>query len=993
MGDLRQIDEYTIEWKPRRLLPSTTYRCIVQGLVLETSSGYETAAPMELEFTTVDQVPRLQSNTLDSNRILSCSTPVWLNFTQPLQHDVSISDLLVVEQQQSSGKWSPVPAVHIQRITSTQYCLIPTQRWSSGYPLSIKVQLSRITGDETDDRRLESMIRGAARVTVKAASTDNRSIPEAITQAAEQQSTVITQHSELALSMPPSAEGRWRFVHWECPSLEQLHGSLLPSFQTSIDCSDLRQSIEVRAVYEFLDTIGVTVTSDTLGTVLILDQDGRQLAEVDDSTTLHVDTSITRLFLVARPITGSTFSSWSSSISGCNLITAPSMNVPVAAITASLYHSRQSSQSSPQGGQTQSKPHVYINPRFQKLTPLSGDWFRLRARLMNVQPEEGYNVDEHITFTTPNLFEETTRQTRTVCVVADDCWEIIGYHDAAEGSPVWFDRGRKELCVDAELLDPENTLVIFGRRVPIDLRLERVMLASEDDNDVIDLRAPHSETRIDIDKLVTVNGIQSWLPVASSICVVDGLSTQRAGLRCGDKVRLVVRAATQRGEQWRWWSARNKFVLPREADSVGKAPAYTLKIEESVANFDAVSCDGVQLGHRELAVRAAFRQRFVVESIALRVRKHAGGERWKSSFEERWYDPLMYYDVDPDEPIGGRQVEYIPRRGTTIKLKFSRPIDAMSVYDGAITAECFGNILHTDPQARNLDFSTSSTDHGNALIHSTTGQYLDVVEFAVYKPGTQPVMQAMHAGMIDLLCTTGIRSIDNEALQTAQLFAIRRMELPGFGIRATDATFAYDGDTDYLPWEDHGEMYHALYGMNTAPRAPRVNADGFVRYPDCRQQSTPDGECTRECGDDGEVFPFGDREIWLQTAWMDWSDLAFARIGSWDEDCQADDKCLVNELREILAELQRRSDEYKGDSVPTTKDDVITDIVSLASQLIAALLPVAEQDDPIGEVSFVESSGTLWGMLSAVAPSIFLSEENAEYRLRGQWFVSRAVVR
>ncbi|MBU3698809.1 MAG: hypothetical protein FGM33_02190 [Candidatus Kapabacteria bacterium] len=993
VGELKQLDEFTVEWTPQRLLPKTSYRCIIQGIVVEGKGGPQEMAPIDLEFTTAEDVPRLQASTMDSGNVVLCSSVVWLRFTGAIGMDVSAYDLLDIDQQSADGTWQPVTSVQVQRVSPSLLAAMPPAGWTPNSALRINVKLSRLTGVSTDDRRLESMVRGAARLTVRPVSTTGRSVSETILDAAERNASVVTHQTGVALSMPSYADERWRFVRWECESISDIHGNTSSSIQASIDCSALRASIEVRAVYEFLDTIDVLIRTDTLGTVLVTDQDGRELAMVTDSATIRADTTVSRLFLSARPLTGATFSSWTSSISGCNSITAPSITVPVSALTVSSNGSGGTAQSSPNAGQVGTSLQVFINPQFQKLTPLVGDRYRLRARVMNSQPEEGHAIEDHVVFTTPNEYEETKRTTRTVCVLAEDCWEIVGYHDAATGPPVWFDKGRRDLCVDAELLDPENTLVIFGRRIPIDVRIERVLLATDNDEDVILDKSPHSETRIDVDKLAIINGVETWLPMPTVICTKDGISTQRVGLRCGDKIRMVVRAATQRGEEWLWWSARNRYAVPREAETLRNARVYTLKVDESIANFDATACDGRPLGHKEVAIRAAFRKRFVVESIALRVRIRQGDERWRYTYVERWYDPLLYYDSDTDEPKGGRQVEYIARRGTPIKIKFSRPVDVNSIYAGGIVAESFANILHTDAQAKGLDFTTTSSELGNAVILSSTGQYLDIVEFAVYQPGSKPILQALHAGMIDLLCTTGIRSIDNEPLQAMQLFAIRRMELPGFGIRVTDATFKFDGDTDYFPWEDHGEMYHALFGMNTSPFGPIVNADGFVRYPDCGQQRKSDGHCTRECGDEGDVFPFGDREIWAQTAWMDWGDLAFARIGSWDEDCQDEDRCLVNSLRTILADLKVRSDRYKGDTLDPSEEDAIYDVVSLASSLISALLPVSQQDDLIGEVTFLESSGNLWGMSTPTAPRIFLSEENADYRLRGQWFVSRAVVR
>jgi hypothetical protein len=993
VGTVTLVDPTTLEWTPRRLLPNTTYHCIVQGLVMATGLGGVAIPTYEFDFTTAADVPRLAGSTFDTIDVLRCNAIVWFRTTQPIPYDVSVNQLLEIQQPTAGGVWAPSQQALVQRVSDTLLCVVPQQRWNTGVPLRIDVRMSQITGNPDDDRQLEATVRGAAPTHIAVVSEDGRPVPQELQDIAQSASAIVPADGNISIAMPPYFGERWRFIRWRSSSLSWADTVRTSTIRGPVSCEELAKPIMLSAEYAFVDTIDVVITTDTLGVVSVTDQDGRHLATVRDSTTLRLDTSIQQIFVVASATTGAAFLSWSASASGCSGSTAPSLNLPVSTLILSAMPPGTPSQFNPGGGASSNQPHVFLNPRFQKLTPVVGDRYRLRARLMNAQPDELQTIAEHVQFTTPNEFEETRPQTRTVCVIADEYWEVIGYHDASTGPPVWFDRGRHELCIDAPLLDPENTLVIFGRRVPIDLRLERVLLGSDHDDDVLLDRRPHPETRTDVETLVRVDGIEHWFPVPTSTCVVNGIESQRAGLRCGDKVRIVVSPAAHRGEDWRWWSNLPRYVQPRAADSVDGHPAYHLTMKPELTSGDAKSCDGEELEHREISLRAAFRKRFTVESIALRVRVNARGDRWRSFFEERWFDPLTYYDKADDEPRGGRQLEYIPRRGTSVKLKFSRPVDATTIYEGGISAESFANVLITDPQEKNLDFITASSGRGNAQLFSTTGQYLDIVEFSVYEPGTTPIKQALHTGMIDLTCSTSIRSADDEPLLSSRFFALRRMEIPGYGMRMTDAVFAFDGDTDWLPWEDSGEMYHALYGINIAASGAANQADGFHRYPDCQQQQTWSGDCTRDCGDEGDVFSFGDHPIWLQTAWMDIDDRAFARIGSWDEDCKSNDQCLVNRLQDVLDTLRGKAEQYKRDQVNNDNNKLIGDLVSLGATLIKALLPIEEQDDPLAEVTVLEDSQTLWGMSTPTAPRILVNTENADYRLRGQWFVSRSVVR
>lgn len=994
IGTAVLTDEHTVEWRPRRLMPGTAYHCVVQGLLIQSATGTAPVPTVEFDFTTSGNVPQVAASTLDSISIITCQSPIWIKLSMSVGEDVAVNDLVSVEQPSSDGSWRTSEQAQVQRVAPDLIVVFPRQGWQTGIALRAHVSMSKITGDVSDDRRLEAIVRGASRVVVTPRSASVNDLPESIIVAAAANTSVVTEQDRIVASMPAYVDERWRFVRWECEALSSAHLLTTPRLDVAVPCQQMRERFDLKAVYEFVDSVEVSVVTDSLGTVDVSDQDGRLLASVSDSAMIVIGPDVSRLLLVARSFSGATFSAWSSSVSGIGGNPASTVTVPVSVLVSSAVPPGSPPQQSGTNGLTPNMPHVYINPKFLKLTPLPGERYRLRARLMNSQPEELHPIDQHIQFTTPQEFEEVRRETRSVCVVADECWEITGYHDAAVGPPVWFTKPRRELCVESELLDPENTLVIFGRRIPIDLRVERVLLSSENDNDVILNQYPNHETRIDIERQVIINNVEHWLPATGTNCIAGGITYDRVGLRCGDKVRITVRPGIKRGEQWRWWSFRSNYVQPRPADPINGAQVFTLTVAENLAHFDATSCDGTPVGHREIAMRAAFRQQFVLDSIALRVRVNARGERHKAEFKQRWFDPFTYYDRADDEPSGCRQLEYIAARGTTVRLRFSRPVDVPTVYAGGISARCLANILHTDPQATNLDFATTSGDRGNTTFFSSGGQFLDIVEFSAFEPGTRPIKQALHMGIIDLWCHTSIRSADKEPLVTAAQFTLNRMEIPGFGLRMSTARFAFDGDTDWTPWENTGEVYHALYGMNVAQTGPANRADGFVRYPDCKQQQTWSGDCTIDYGDsDDAPLSFGDREIWAQTAWLDVDDIAFAQIGSWDEDCKNNDRCLVNRIQDVLNELRDRAEQFKRDQGPDIAKTIPADLIALAASLINALLPIQEQDDHLGEATFNEGIATLWGMSSPTAPRIQISTENADYRLRGTWYTSRAVVR
>ena len=436
VGTVTLVDPTTLEWTPRRLLPNTTYHCIVQGLVMATGLGGVAIPTYEFDFTTAADVPRLAGSTFDTIDVLRCNAIVWFRTTQPIPYDVSVNQLLEIQQPTAGGLWAPSQQALVQRVSDTLLCVVPQQRWNTGVPLRIDVRMSQITGNPDDDRQLEATVRGAAPTHIAVVSEDGRPVPQELQDIAQSASAIVPADGNISIAMPPYFGERWRFMRWRSSSLSWADTVRTSTIRGPVSCEELAKPIMLSAEYAFVDTIDVVITTDTLGVVSVTDQDGRHLATVRDSTTLRLDTSIQQIFVVASATTGAAFLSWSASASGCSGSTAPSLNLPVSTLILSAMPPGTPSQFNPGGGASSNQPHVFLNPRFQKLTPVVGDRYRLRARLMNAQPDELQTIAEHVQFTTPNEFEETRKQTRTVCVIADEYWEVIVSHDASTGPPV-----------------------------------------------------------------------------------------------------------------------------------------------------------------------------------------------------------------------------------------------------------------------------------------------------------------------------------------------------------------------------------------------------------------------------------------------------------------------------------------------------------------------------------------------------------------------------
>lgn len=953
-GAVEAIDETTLRWMPKRLLPATTYRCITEN--------------DERTFTTAPDVPQVRRCDLGQEPI-QCNTPIEVLFTSPLPQQCVVDSIISVEQLLPSGAW--MRSQYIVQYEGTTMFVYPRHRWMPNTPLRLRVRCSWYAGDRNTDRTYESIVRGATNLVFNARTSEQTSPDAHLTSEVSPNNRVIQPGDTAYVSIPKFISPNHVFLHWESADHTPLHGDTSTTIPIALMCEQMRRTNVLTAVYRRVDSVQIRVNADSACAVEIYNTTGQLLQTISRPTTISIAGADGPIVCVARPSLLATFSGWmfKGSIVAATAIVIPTMQ----ALSADV---------------------VSINPRYQVLEPAAEQYYRLRGSIVDVDADALFDVSTAVNFTTPYQYESSDPATRTLCVVAQRCWEIIGYQDQAAGGPVWFETGVQEYCITAELLDPENHVVFFARRKVLDLRVERVLLRSEDPADVLTDRVPHPETRIDVQRQQVVMGVLEWVTLNSSECLESSVQYSRYNLRCGDNIRIVVHPAQQRGQQWRWWSALPKYVIP--AGKAGVQPStYALVVDLDLARFDAVDCQQQSLGHREIRMQAAFRQQMIIESIGLRVRVNAQGAREHARFEERWYDPLTYYDTDPDEPPGGRQMEYVPRRGTPVRARFSLPLEPLTAMGSSVRAESYDNILLTHPHQSDLDFMVMADTTGNTNLLSSTGQYLDIVEFWICDPTTKPRLQALHTGSIDVTYTTGVRAYNGQPLRAAQTFALRRMELPGYGIKLMRMEVEDDGDWDFWPFVNRGELYHAIYGGDLTTRQALQTDRGFARLPNCEEQQGKPGECTQTHGDEDGPLDFGEHSLWLQTSWMEPEDLAWVAISTWDEDCKDENDCLVNRMEEVVDSLRVRAAKYNVPIEAAALDwkALIPDLVKTGIDLIDAFVAPDDQDDFLTEATVLEDSQTRWGMRNAEAPFITRYHENGQYTFKGQWYTSRAVVR
>lgn len=933
-----QIDPRMLRMTAGTLAPGTQYVGILQRMTVD---GGAQLPPLEFAFTTRHDVPRLYRTSLEGIDVLRCTDNITMSFTAPLSTLPSAPSAYI--SVTSSGR--DVPHIMTVDEKGQRVTLAPKGHWPAGATLRVDVRMGRATGEELDNKRFDVPIRGAGRVKVEPKEIRGHAIDPSVRSTVSANAIVAVVDGTYEVQCPPWPTPTWRFLRWESADVPAIHGSTDPVARWKADCAILDREIAIDAIVERVDTVKVPVQIDN-GMIEVYDDEGALLEIYDADDTLYLTAAAPSITLHAVAAAGTTFGSWSAQGISINGSTAAAVPLSMSAMNPSVGHGMVS------------KPVI---PRF--VTPTGSERYRLRGQLQDIAPEEGFDVQQSATWTTAQEYELSEPVTRQLCIAARDCWEVLGYMSI--NGRTMFDKPQREACVEAQLLDPEHVVTFFVRRIPLQLRVELALLESDGSDDLIYDRHPHPDVRVSADLGKTVGNTTVWQPLGETTCrTLRELARATWKVSCGDQVRLRIRDAASRGETWQYFAARTNYALPAGGRRVDDTWEYTLVAGTDLAHFDAESCDGKLLGRKEIRVQACFRAELGIDALAVRMRVGGSTKRFEARFEERWLDPLVYYDRLSDEPVGGRQLEYIPRKGTEIKVRFTRPIDITSVEQGSLILESFGNIDPLNVGRTNMDFIALSSDKGNMRYEPFNGGPINTVVMHAYDPNTTPRLHATYFGSLDLTATQNIRSLRGARLRSTGSFALNTMELPGYGVQLRSIGLDDDGDWDVWPIVLNGEIYHAMYGGVLAANAAMHIDMGFRRLPPCSvQQGTIPDDCTYDQGDTDPPMQFGDLLQYIEPSWLDRTDMAFSHIQTYDEDCKDKKGCLVGEMQNIIVRLRDQLSGSASDSAGSTPwSGIVPGLIRSGFDLINALMDPDDQDEYLGEHTMLEGVSGLWGV-------------------------------
>lgn len=969
-GRYRIVNGSVLEFTPMHLEASTTYHVRVDGLIVYDGIDVEPRSlpPFDIVFRTADDVPRVRSTSIASTDALRCSDGVEFGFTAPITpFKDKLPKILRIEERHGTGS-RIVPIDIVIGEGGRVIRLQPRQSWKPGSALRIQCTMSNITGDAADDRQWTIPVRDAAHLLVRGRSTDGRPIPQEIEDALSMYDRAVTSRDTVPVHVPEWFPDTWRFHHWESRSLGSVDGNTKRELAISPSCEELVRDIVLTAVIERLDSTAVKIEVGTGGMVQIYDPTWKLRMTLRSDSVVMLNDQLPLVHCLAIPDPAYVLAPGSQ---------ANSTITPRTAVGGGI-----------------------VNPKFIPLNPgvpprPNNELYRLQGLIENA---EGDGIDpgpKDAWFTTDSYFEDTQTGERTICVQTKDCWVITGYIITGTNKSEYYDDPPTGICVTAPLLDPMNTIVFYVQRRNIQLRIDEVLIHGDDPTAIVAGAVPHPDVKIEVYKRRQVNGIESWYRLNALRCTEPGtqLHFVSAAAQCGDRLKIRIKGSVPRGQPWKFFADVPRYIVPDGGVSENGWTSYELDVQPPLARFPITLCDGAIGVGTEIRCRACFGLTFGIDGIALRLKIRRDDDRSHDVFEQRWLDPLFYYDKLAEEPLGGRQLEYIPRHGTSVKVRFTAPLDIRTLRAGGMTANSEGNIEPTTPWLDGLDFTVASMPE-NTSFYPQTGGPITTAEFRINDPTTSPRLQALPLGQIFLTCTTGLTSIDGEPLAGDVSYVLNTMEAPGLGLILDAVELSWDGDNDFAFFENNGDIYHVSYGGVFGIDKLHGADVAFQRLPRCDvQQGANIGECTFEQSDKDDPMNMGEHLMLIEPFGLDLKDVIGMHIETWDEDCKDKGDCFVNRVNDLLDYVTDQVDSKESANTDNGSSFGLTDIVKFGAQFMKTLLPPDEQDQPLGEANLVADLSSLWSATKGGVGRYSLFGQNVTYHMRTLFYPRLRVVR
>lgn len=449
-----------------------------------------------------------------------------------------------------------------------------------------------------------------------------------------------------------------------------------------------------------------------------------------------------------------------------------------------------------------------------------------------------HDIDQDNRFTAVSAFEidpgeefvDDHERWQQVCLQTNSCWEIVGYDD--HNGRTMLRVPVRRYCGSWRLTNPTTRVRFLVRRKSVVLRIERLCKGTQPNQEYDPFCIPHKDGAIQVCVERRVHNTIVWAPILGHRCPGEDNDVHEWHVRCGERLRIAVRQQQARALTWHGWSEKIPFAQPQYLGFEDGAHWYELLVQQAHATEALAACGVFDREYPTIQLRALFDQGFIVESVALRVLIVPENNHSAAHFEERTFDALRLSARSIGEPLDGRQLEYIPGKGTSAVVRFSRPADLTTINNGGLRAASYDN-LHPRFPDRSTSFETQSLFDERLIIrYDRPNVPPQTFEFFIMDPATSPRRQALYMGEILLEASPLLRSREGIPLAKRQQFSLSRIEYPGAALRL---------HTLSLRGAENTSGYVAMVqGFTATPYVVRNTQEGFRLLPECNESD----DCT-----------------------------------------------------------------------------------------------------------------------------------------------------
>jgi hypothetical protein len=275
-GTYQLLNDTTLLFTPTiDLAPHLEYKIILRNLRCmrprRPGGGYDTLTidNTQATFTTIEYVHSITKSIFQYKKFNNCNDTLWVKFNRNLSNPTThLGNLASIQKYDSTEIINDSTFVrHLSDVSSTSwiynndstYLMIkPNSGFIPGENYILSIKDSYLTGDSSDDRNYNFIIKSHYSIDLSLVSTDSTQLnPDSITTFPRVGMSYF-QYNENVKLFAQKYYNNFIFQKWECPGNSLINNNTNNEILLPIACNNLKD-LTIKAIYMPYDTITVTV--------------------------------------------------------------------------------------------------------------------------------------------------------------------------------------------------------------------------------------------------------------------------------------------------------------------------------------------------------------------------------------------------------------------------------------------------------------------------------------------------------------------------------------------------------------------------------------------------------------------------------------------------------------------------------------------------------------------------------------------------------------